>query len=186
MTSTRTTKALLTRQSASLNLTTAEYDGPLPCLEARIGPDVALSRAQSCPDCAVMRAPVPPLCQCERGASLFACGCVRNFKCTIAILIAHQKNTGGGPRANPTPRWALHLLSIRSKCFGVSKSLLAHPFTICSIYVAVGKALRFYNCRGGSWHFNRHSPPAASAAGCERRFCAPRRRHPHPDAAVVA
>ena len=100
MTSTRTTKASSTRQSASLNPTTAEYDGPLPCLVARIGPDVALSRAQSFPDCTLLPSPPllrlrgdarsrSPLCQCERGVSLFACGCVRNFKCTTAIPITH-------------------------------------------------------------------------------------------------
>ena len=64
---------------------------------------------------------------------MFACGCVHNFKWTIAILIQKGKNAAGGPRANPTPRWALHLLSIWFICFGVSKSLLADGLTIISI-----------------------------------------------------
>ena len=41
-----------------MNPTTTKYDGPLPCLVvARIGPDVALSRAQSCPDCTLLPSP---------------------------------------------------------------------------------------------------------------------------------
>ena len=59
-----------------------------------------------------------------------------------------RKNAGGGPRANPTPRWALHLLSIWSICFGVSKSPLAHSFTIF-LHLSPSGVVVVVACTGG-------------------------------------
>ena len=85
-----------------------------------------------------MRAPVPPCANASAGFPCLLVVVCAILKCTTAIPITQTpknaiKNADGGPRANPTPRWALHLLSIWSICFGVSKSHLAHPFTIFSI-----------------------------------------------------
>ena len=44
-----------------------------------------------------------PLCQCERGATLLACGCVRNVKCTTAILITHTHTQKRRRRATGEP-----------------------------------------------------------------------------------